>query len=122
MSNEVENTEEETVDLKLVATTLIWTNSGSEDLPMWKATGGKEYIIARLDHHPTFEEVGEIVNNNAHLVETHTKDFHETLSGWMVCFDKEPTSGERMQMHLTEYVEFPPIDLTNLDEENAEAA
>lgn len=121
MSNEVENTEE-TVDLKLVATTLIWTNSGSEDLPLWKATGGKEYIIARLDHHPTFEEVGEIVNGTAHLVETHTKDFHETLSGWVVCFNEEPTRGERMQLHLTEYVEFPAIDLTNLDGENAEAA
>lgn len=119
MTEEVEEKAE--INLKLVVSTLVWTNAGSEDLPMWKTSGGKEYIVARFNNEPTFEEVGEIVDQKRHLVETHTKQFHETFSGWQVYFEQGMTHSEYLQHQLTEYVEFPAIDLTNLDEENGES-
>jgi len=108
------------VNLKVVISTLIWTNSGSDDLPMWKASGGKEYIVARLDRDPTWEEVAELVDQKRHLVETHVEKFHETMSGWQVYHAEGMTHSEFLQYKLTDYVEFPAIDLTNLDEEDGQ--
>jgi hypothetical protein len=110
-----EQTETAELSLKLVVTTMIWANSATEEMPLWKTVGGKEYIVARFDHEPSLDEIGRACENKRHLIETHTKQFHETLSGWQLYLDQNITHNEYLQYSLTEQVEFPAIDLTEID-------
>lgn len=110
-----EETETQELNLKLIATTLIWTNAGSEDMPLWKTSGGKEYIIKRFNYEPTLEEIGRAVEDRRHLIENHYPQYHETLSGWQLYFDQNMTHNEYMQYHLTQSVDFPATDLTEVD-------
>ena len=107
--------ETQTLNLKLVATTLIWTNAGTEDMPLWRSTGGKEYIIARFDYEPSLQEVGKVVDEKRHLIENHYPQIHETLSGWQLYFDDAMTHNEFLQYHLAQSVDFPATDLTEVD-------
>ncbi len=110
-----EQTETQELNLKLVATTLVWVNAGTEDMPLWRANGGKEYIIARFDHEPTLPEIGKVMDSKRHLVENHYPTLHETLSGWQLYMDQNMTHNEYMQYHLTQSVDFPATDLTEVD-------
>jgi len=105
----------EPLKLKLVITTALWANSATEDMPLWKTVGSKEYILARFDEEPTLEQIARVCQEKAHLVETHTKQFHETLSGWQLYLDQNATHNEYLQYSLTEQIEFPAIDLTEID-------
>jgi hypothetical protein len=105
----------EELNLKLVVTTSLWANSATDDMPLWKTVGAKEYIIARFDEEPTLDQVGRACESKRHLIETHTKQFHETLSGWQLYMDQNLTHNEYLQYSLTEQVEFPAIDLTEID-------
>lgn len=107
--------ETQELNLKLVATTLIWTNAGTEDMPLWRASGGKEYVIKRFNYEPTIEEIGKSVEEKRHLIENHYKEFHETLSGWQLYFDQNMTHNEYMQYHLTQSVDFPATDVSEVD-------
>jgi hypothetical protein len=109
-----EQTNEE-LNLKLVATTALWANSATDDMPLWKTIGAKEYVIARFDVEPTLEQIGKACEAKRHLIETHTKQFHETLSGWQLYLDQNVTHNEYLQYSLTEQIEFPAIDLTEID-------
>lgn len=109
-----EQTNEE-LNLKLVATTALWANSATDDMPLWKTIGAKEYIIARFDEEPSLDQIGRACESKRHLIETHTKQFHETLSGWQLYLDKNVTHNEYLQYSLTEQIEFPAIDLTEID-------
>jgi hypothetical protein len=110
-----EETQTDELNLKLVATTLIWTNAGSDDMPLWRATGGKEYIIARFNYEPTLAEIGKVMDSKRHLIENHYPTLHETLSGWQLYLNHTMTHNEFMQYHLTESVDFPATDLTVVD-------
>lgn len=105
------------LNLKLVATTLIWTNAGTEDLPLWRCTGGKEYIISRFDYEPTLAEIGKVVDERRHLIENHYKEYHETLSGWQLYLDASMTHNEYLQYSVSQSVDFPATDLTQIDAE-----
>ncbi len=107
--------ETQELNLKLVATTLIWTNAGTEDMPLWRSSGGKEYIVARFNYEPTLEEIGRVMDSKRHLVENHYPQFHETLSGWQLYVNESMTHNEYMQYHLAESVDFPATDLTEVD-------
>ncbi len=110
-----EETETQELKLKLVATTLVWTNAGTEDMPLWRASGGKEYVIARFDYEPTLSEIGAVMESKRHLIENHYPTLHETLSGWQLYMDGFMTHNEYMQHHLTQSVDFPATDLTQVD-------
>lgn len=110
-----EETETQELKLKLVATTLVWTNAGTEDMPLWRASGGKEYIIARFDYEPTLPEIGRVMDSKRHMIENHYPQLHETLSGWQLYVEETMTHNEYMQYHLTESVDFPATDLTVVD-------
>lgn len=110
-----ETTETQDLKLKLVASTLVWTNAGTEDMPLWRATGGKEYIVARFDYEPTLSDVGKIMEGKRHLVENHYPTLHETLAGWQLYIDDSLTHNEFLQYHLTESIDFPATDLTVVD-------
>jgi hypothetical protein len=110
-----EETETQELKLKLVATTLVWTNAGTEDMPLWRASGGKEYVIARFDYEPTLSEIGTVMESKRHLIENHYPTLHETLSGWQLYMDGFMTHNEYMQHHLTQSVDFPATDLTQVD-------
>lgn len=112
MTEETQNTE---LKLKLVATTLVWTNAGTEEMPLWRATGGKEYVIGRFDYEPTLEQIGRLMDTKRHLIENHYPQLHETLSGWQLYLDENLTHNEYMQYHLTKSVDFPATDLTEID-------
>ncbi len=103
------------LDLKLVATTLIWTNSGTEDMPLWRCTGGKEYVISKFDHEPTLAEIGKVVDERRHLIENHYKEYHETLSGWQLYLTNSMTHNEFLQYNVSQSVDFPATDLTEVD-------
>lgn len=105
------------LNLKLVATTLIWTNAGTEDLPLWRCSGGKEYIIKRFTYEPTLAEIGKVVDERRHLIENHYKEFHETLSGWQLYLDTSMTHNEYLQYSVSQSVDFPSTDLTEIDAE-----
>lgn len=110
-----EETQTTDLKLKLVVTTMLWSNSATDEMPLWKTVGGKEYIIARFDYEPTIAEIGKACEDKRHLIETHTKQFHETLSGWQLYLDQNITHNEYLQYSLTEQIEFPAIDLTEVD-------
>ena len=110
-----EETETQELKLKLVATTLVWTNAGTEDMPLWRASGGKEYVIARFNYEPTLSEIGTVMESKRHLIENHYPTLHETLSGWQLYMDGFMTHNEYMQHHLTQSVDFPATDLTVVD-------
>lgn len=110
-----EETETQELKLKLVATTLVWTNAGTEDMPLWRASGGKEYVIARFDYEPTLSEIGTVMESKRHLIENHYPTLLETLSGWQLYMDGFMTHNEYMQHHLTQSVDFPATDLTQVD-------
>lgn len=107
--------ETQELKLKLVASTLVWTNAGTEDMPLWRTTGGKEYIIARFNYEPSLPAVGEMVENKRHLVENHYQHSRETLAGWQLYDDDSLTHSEFLQYHLTGLVDFPATDLTTVD-------
>lgn len=108
-------TEVPELKLKLVATTLLWTNAGTDSMPLWRASGGKEYIIARFDYEPTLSEIGKVMDSKRHMIENHYPQLHETLSGWQLYYDNTMTHNEYMQYHLTQSVDFLATDLTTID-------
>jgi hypothetical protein len=110
-----EHTEAQELKLKLVVSTLIWTNAGNPDIPLWRASGGKEYIVARFDYEPTLAEVGAVVDSKRHLIENHYPNIHETLAGWQLYVENTLTHNEYLQYHLTQSVDFPATDLTDVD-------
>jgi hypothetical protein len=84
-------------------------------MPLWRASGGKEYIIARFDYEPTLSEIGQVMDSKRHMIENHYPTLHETLSGWQLYMDGFMTHNEYMQHHLTQSVDFPATDLTEVD-------
>jgi len=115
MTVETDTTQPKELNLKLVVTTLVWTNAGTEDMPLWRCSGGKEYIIKRFNYEPKLEEIGMIVDSKRHMIENHYPTLHETLSGWQLYFDESMTHSEYLQYHLTQSVDFEATDLTGVD-------
>jgi hypothetical protein len=116
MTNDTQEiTAPQELNLKLVATTLIWTNVGNEKMPLWRCSGGKEYIIGRFDYEPALAEIGKTVDDRRHMIENHYPQMHETLSGWQLYHNDAMTHNEYMQYHLTQSVDFEATDITGID-------
>ena len=55
--------------LKLVASTKIYKNIGSMEVPMWRCVDGNEYIIDRFKKEPKWKDVGESIKKFQHILE-----------------------------------------------------
>jgi hypothetical protein len=111
----------EELNLKLVVCTRIWLNHGTPDLPMWRTTGGKEYIVKYFDKEPTIEEIGDAVVESAHLILTIENNFKETVDGWQLYPANGMTNNEYFQLTHNNAIDFPANDLTNIQiEEHVE--
>lgn len=102
--------------LKIVATTKVFTNIGSNEMPLWKPIGAKEYIVARIDHEPTWKEVGEIISSFMHMIEGLVSlDSVEVYSGFEIYNDASLTHSENFQLQQTANIDFPAQDITEID-------
>lgn len=102
--------------LKLVATTKVFKNIGSEDLPMWRCIDGSEYIVARFDKEPTWQEVGQSINKVVHYLEGKLgQGTKEIYSGFELYDDKNLTHAEFFQLENAGSIDFPAEDITSID-------
>ena len=104
-------------ELKLVVSSFVWMNVGSQDLPLWKTIGAKEYIVKYFTGDPTFEMINEELDKVAHMFEGGDAAMRETVAGFEVYFADAPTNSEMFQINLNGAIDFPPIDLTQVDVE-----
>jgi hypothetical protein len=102
-------------ELKLVVSSFVWTNVGSQDLPLWKTVGGKEYIVKYFSGAPSFEMINEELDKVAHMFEGGDAFIRETVAGFEVYYADAPTNSELFQINLNGAIDFPPIDLTAVD-------
>jgi len=102
--------------LKLVAITNVYKNIGSLDLPMWRCVGSNEYICARFDEEPKWNQVGENINKFIHSLEGKiTDDVKEAYAGFDLYNDTSLTHGENFQLHNGGTIDFPAQDVTKID-------
>lgn len=102
--------------LKLVASTKIFKNIGSIEVPMWRCVDGNEYIIKRFDDEPKWSEVGEAVTNFQHILEGRLDvDVKEVYSGFELYVNESLTHGENFQLQNGGTIDFPAEDVTKID-------
>ena len=78
------------LELKLVVSSFVWINVGSQDLPLWKTVGAKEYIVKYFRGEPTFEMINEELDKVAHMFEGGDAGMRETVAGFEVCSSTAP--------------------------------
>jgi len=102
--------------LKLVAITNIFKNNGTHDLPMWRVNGANEYIVARFDEEPTWQQVGESISNFLHSLQGNVDPYtRETYAGFELYNNDSLTHGENFQLHNGGTIDFPALDVTKID-------
>jgi len=102
--------------LKLVATTSTWLNHGTREMPMWRPAHPHEYIIARFDKEPTFQQIGEAINNFIHYIEGPLDDStFEILSGHELYFEEQLTHAEGFQLEMGGAIDFPAKDISKVE-------
>lgn len=102
--------------LKLVATTKVYKNIGSTEVPMWRCVDGGEYIIKRYTKEPKWKEVGEAVNSFQHILEGKLAiDVKEIYAGFELYDNNSLTHGENFQLQNGGTIDFPAEDATIID-------
>ena len=102
--------------LKLVASTKIFKNIGTTDVPMWRCVGGNEYIIDRFDKEPKWHKVGEAVTQFQHILQSKLdQSVTEIYSGFDLYENDTLTHSEFFQLENGGTVDFPAEDLTKID-------
>ena len=102
--------------LKLVASTKIFQNYGNAEVAMWRTVGGNEYIIARFEEKPTWEQIGEACNKFMHALEGKTQaNVTEIFAGFDMFDNDSLTHSEHFQLEQGGTIDFPAEDLTRLD-------
>ena len=101
--------------IKVVAITNIWEAKGpSREFPMWSPVGSREYIIAKFDKEPTFQEIGEAVGKLMHLLEGKITDtVIEVFSGTELYQASGLTHNEAFQLELGDAIDYPAEDITD---------
>ncbi len=106
------------LNLKLVAQTRIWSNLGDTDMPLWRPSGGKEYLICRFKKEPTFYEIAEAIELNKHKIETREQFVQEVYVGYDLFMDESMTHNEAFQYYLNKgSIDFETKDLTEISGE-----
>ena len=94
---------------KLLITTQILENYGTEDNPYWKAKGGEDYVVKNFRD---FNRVSHVVMALRSEIEIDNPFCQEYIAGWEVVDDDYLTQGERLQMLYEGKVTYAPQELT----------
>lgn len=94
---------------KLIITTQILENYGTEDNPFWKAKGGEDYIVKNFKD---FNRVTEAVMALRSECEIDNPFLQEYIASWSVEDDDYLTQGERLQLQFEGHVAYAPRELT----------
>ena len=93
---------------KLIITTQILENYGTEDNPFWKAKGGEDYVVKNFRD---FNRVNEVVMALRSEIEIDNAFLQEYIAGWEVVADDYLTQGERLQLQFDGKVSYAPREL-----------
>ena len=93
---------------KLLITTQILENYGSEDNPYWKAKGGEDYVVKNFRD---FNRVNEVVMALRSQIEIDNPFCQEYIAGWEVVADDYLTEFERSQLQFEGKVSYAPREL-----------
>jgi hypothetical protein len=108
---------EDMVPLKLIIATQTWANVGSSEMPLWKIVGGKEFLGGFFKGPPSITEIVEQVNKVSHMFEGANFDTREVICGWQLFFADVPTNSEKFQLDNNSVIDFPPINVLDIDVE-----
>ena len=93
---------------KLLISTQILENYGSEDNPYWKAKGGEDYVVKNFRD---FNRVNEVVMALRSQIEIDNTFCQEYIAGWEVVADDYLTEFERSQLQFEGKVSYAPREL-----------
>jgi len=93
---------------KLLISTQILENYGSEDNPFWKCKGSEDYVVKNFRD---FNRVNEVVMALRSEIEIDNPFCQEYIAGWEVVDDDYMTQAERLQMLYEGKVTYAPREL-----------
>ena len=93
---------------KLIITTQILENYGTEDNPYWKAKGGEDYVVKNFRD---FNRVNEVVMALRSQIEIDNPFCQEYIAVWEVVADDYLTEFERSQLQFEGKVSYAPREL-----------
>ena len=93
---------------KLLISTQVLENYGSEDNPYWKAKGGEDYVVKNFRD---FNRVAHVVMALRSEIEIDNPFCQEYIAGWEVVDDDYMTQAERLQMLYEGKVTYAPREL-----------
>jgi len=93
---------------KLIITTQVLENYGTEDNPFWKAKGGDDYVVKNFKD---FNRVTQVVMALRPQIEIDNAFCQEYIASWEVVSDDYLTQGERLQLQFEGHVAYAPREL-----------
>jgi len=92
---------------KLLIQTQVYENYGSADEPYWKAKGGSDYVVKRIN----VNKVTETVMALRSQIERDNEFCTETIIGWEVVSNDYLTDFERSQLEYEGKITYPAKEL-----------
>jgi len=92
---------------KLLIQTQVYENYGSADEPYWKAKGGSDYVVKRIN----VNKVTETVMALRSQIECDNEFCTETIIGWEVVSNDYLTDFERSQLEYEGKITYPAKEL-----------
>jgi predicted thioredoxin/glutaredoxin len=93
---------------KLIISTQVLENYGTEDNPFWKAKGGDDYVVKNFRD---FNRVNEVVMALRSEIEIDNPFCQEYIRSWEVVADDYLTEFERSQLQFEGKVVYAPREL-----------
>jgi hypothetical protein len=93
---------------KLLISTQILENYGSEDNPFWKAKGGEDYVVKNFTD---FNRVNQVVHSLRNQIEIDHAFCQEFIRSWEIVEDDFLTDFERSQLEYEGRIDFPVQEL-----------
>ena len=93
---------------KLMITTQVLENYGSEEQPFWKAKGGSDYVVRNFTD---FNRVNAVVAQLRADIEIDNPFCQEYIVSWSVEDDDYLTEFEQSQLDYEGRIDFPAIEL-----------
>lgn len=109
--------EEETQQhCKLVAISMLWINTGTEDMPMFMPGPSHEYVIGWYDHPPSMEEISTAINKYLPFIQAKVDEAnYEVYCGYEIYPSDTMTNLENFQFQVGLSIDFPSKDLTAIE-------
>lgn len=93
---------------KLMITTQVLENYGSEEQPFWKAKGGSDYVVRNFTD---FNRVNAVVAQLRADIEIDNAFCSEYIVSWSVEDDDYLTEFEQSQLDYEGRIDFPAVEL-----------